>query len=378
MSEKRVVVWVQNMGRTYLMLQWHDPATGKRKSRSAETNNPLEAERKRADLEYELNNGLYREASAMPWARFRELFEAEVVAACRPNTRKSCAALFDHFERLCKPASLRSVTERTVSAFAARLRLEPGRKGEGQAPATVAQRLALLQVALRWAAAQKLIPAVPEFPRVKVPRKRPQPVPGESFEKLLEKAPDAQTRACLLTGWLAGLRLNEAFELEWEPSEKWPYLDLARGRVVLPAEFAKAVEDQWVPLDPALRAALLALPRRGRKVFHFAGRGGRPVSAGAVSRRVRDLARAAGVKLTMHTLRKGFGCRYAARVPAQVLQRLMRHASVTTTMAFYANVDAAVEEAVLGPGRNAGRNKPDSSGAEMPTPPAQSPAGDGL
>ena len=33
---KRVTVWVQFFGdRPYLMLQWHDPVTGKRKSKSA-------------------------------------------------------------------------------------------------------------------------------------------------------------------------------------------------------------------------------------------------------------------------------------------------------------------------------------------------------
>jgi hypothetical protein len=50
----------------------------------------------------------------------------------------------------------------------------------------------------------------------------------------------------------------------------------------------------------------------------------------------------------MHSLRKGFGCRYAAKVPAQVLQKLMRHSNIKTTMDYYANVDDAVEQAVLG------------------------------
>ena len=70
------------------------------------------------------------------------------------------------------------------------------------------------------------------------------------------------------------------------------------------------------------------------------------------------LARRAGVKLSIHTLRKGFGCRYAGKVPAQVLQRLMRHANIKTTMDYYANVDEAAMEAVLGPRRNSSRNNP--------------------
>jgi hypothetical protein len=43
-------------------------------------------------------------------------------------------------------------------------------------------------------------------------------------------------------------------------------------------------------------------------------------------------------------------------VPAQVLQRLMRHANIATTMGFYANVDDAAMAAVLGSARNDSRN----------------------
>src|SRR6202030_480018 len=101
---------------------------------------------------------------------------------------------------------------------------------------------------------------------------------------------------------------------------------------------------------------LEALPRHGRKVFRFDHPDGQPITLVGVSQRVLALARRAGVKLTMKSLRRGFGCRYAAKVPAQVLQKLMRHASIKTTMDYYANVDDAVEEAVLGPQRNRSRN----------------------
>src|SRR5262249_3021188 len=123
--------------------------------------------------------------------------------------------------------------------------------------------------------------------------------------------------------------------------------------------FVKAVEDQWLPLDPQLGEALQALPRHGRKVFRFISREtGGPLSRTALSCRIRALAKSAGVKLTMKTLRKGFGCRYAGKVPAQVLQKLMRHSNITITMDYYANVDQAVEEAVLGGQRNTLRNSP--------------------
>jgi integrase len=357
MSEKRITVWVQSFkDRANLVLQWIDPDTGARKSKSAETGDPEQAEAKRADLEYELNHGLHKEASRMTWERFRELFEAEYLSNLRPRTRLRYDDVFDLFEELARPTSLKAITERTVSAFAAALRQKPTHGRVGMMPSTIRVTLQFLRTALAWAVGQKLLPACPKFPGVKVPRKKPQPIPLESFERLLDKAPDANMRTYLLTGWLAGLRLAEAATLEWEPTEEAPYLDLARSRIILPAGFVKAVEDQWVPLDPTLRQALEALPRHGRKVFRFVGKDGHPLTRNGVSERVIRLAKKAGVKLTMHTLRKGFGCRYAGKVPAQVLQRLMRHADVKTTMAYYANVDQAVEEAVLGPQRNTSRN----------------------
>jgi hypothetical protein len=52
--------------------------------------------------------------------------------------------------------------------------------------------------------------------------------------------------------------------------------------------------------------------------------------------------------------RKGFGCRCAVKVPAQLLQKLlMRHSDIRITMDYYANI-GALEVAVLGVGRNGG------------------------
>jgi integrase len=371
MPENRVIVWVQNRGdRDKLSLEWHDPITGKRKSKSAGTCNPLEAEKARADLEYELNHGLHRDTSAMSWERFRELFEEEYVAGLRKDTRANYKATLDLFERLCSPRSLRGISERIVSAFAAAMRSTPGRRkgSESMAPSTIKVRLQFLHTALSWAAEQKMLPAVPKFPAVKVPKKDPQPVPLESFERLLLKAEDdPQMQAYLLCGWLAGLRLSEALALQWEPTEAAPYLDLARGHIVLPAGFVKGGRDQWVPLDPELRCVLEALPRHGKRVFRFPGERGE-LGPGGVSQRVADLAKKAGVKLTMKSLRRGFGCRHAGRVSAHVLQRLLRHASLKTTMDYYANIDVAVEEAIWGPGRVSLRvAAPDNGPQEAPS-----------
>src|SRR5262245_52393428 len=104
MAEKRVTVWVQRFkDRKHLMLQWTDPDTGKRKSKSAESNDPDQAETARADLEYELNHGKYQQASTMAWERFRELFEEEYLSNLRESTRLRYDDVFDLFEALCSP-----------------------------------------------------------------------------------------------------------------------------------------------------------------------------------------------------------------------------------------------------------------------------------
>jgi integrase len=355
--EKRIVVWVQQLKGRNFALQWHDPFTNKRRSKSAETTIRAVAEMKRTELEYELNHGLHQEASRMSWERFRELFEEQHISGCRKKTAIYYAETFNSFERLCSISTLKGITTRTMFAFAAALRQQKGRDGK-MAESTIKVRLAFLRAALRWAVKQKLIPECPDFPKIKPPKRKPQPVPVESFERLLDKAKDDHMRAFLLSGWLAGMRLNEACELEWEETDKAPYVDLARERIIFPAGFVKACEDQWVPLDRELREAMLALPRQSKRVFRHKKR---PCHPRMMQYLIRDLALQAGVKLTMRSLRRGFGCYWAARVPAQILQKLMRHASISLTMAYYANVDDAAMQAVLG-------RKPDIRSAIRDTP----------
>lgn len=61
MAEKRVTVCVlRPKDRPTLQLQWVDPDTGVRKTKSAGTDDPDKAEQARADLEYQLNHGCSR------------------------------------------------------------------------------------------------------------------------------------------------------------------------------------------------------------------------------------------------------------------------------------------------------------------------------
>jgi integrase len=313
-------------------------------------------------------------ASARTWKAFRQRFEAEYLAGLRMTTRDKHKAVLDVFEEEVRPQALSEITAETVSRFRAALLARPVKKSGkptgqvGLAPWTVKNYLIALKTALGWAKDQRLICAVPDFPAVKVPKKKPQPITEGDWQKLLSKAPDAPWRAYLLCGWLAGLRLSEAYRLRRRPSEEWPWLDLGADRIVLPARFAKSDEDQWVPLHPDLRAALAALPETGDEVFPFRSRkGGKPLSRAGLTNRVILMARQAGVKLSMHRLRKGFGCRVAqqlGRGNAPVLHRLMRHSSMQITMDFYASVDDVLHDAI----RQLDRSSPKTTPEITPTP----------
>jgi integrase len=318
------------------MLQWHDPVTGKRKSKSAETCNPVDAEKARADLEYELNNGLYSEPSKMPWDTFQRLYENEKLAGARPNTRKKAASVFASFAALIKPKALGVITERTISHYTAQLR------AKGFQPATIQGHLAYLRAALRWAADQKFILTAPKVIMPKGPKKKHvRKIVAEEFERLLEKAPTPHWHAFMATAWYTGMRRNEMLDLTWE-NPTMPRVDFSEAKVWIPAAYNKSDEDQWVPLHPQLADILKALPDPHHGfLFPF-----RPTPQ-EVSRKFGRLAKKAGLKISLHDLRRSFGSRYAAVVPAPVLQRLMRHADIKTTLVFYTNVDDVLGEAIL-------------------------------
>jgi integrase len=354
MSEKRIVVWVQHFkDRPTLMLQWIDPDTGRRKSKSAETSDEKVAETKRADHESDLNNGRYQEASKLDWDKFRQMFEEEYLAGQRETTRDKYRAVLDVFEQIVTPAKLRTINERTLSLFVKGMRERKRPSGKtGLAPITMHNYLVALKTALGWAVDQKLLPALPGFPTVKVPKKKPQPISPESFERLLKEAPDELWSAYLLCGWWGGLRLSEARHLRWDRSDMLPWIDFDGNRIVLPAAFAKSAEDQSVPMHPVLRVALEKLPRTAAEVFPFRSRyTGTPLTRCGITSRIIGMAERAGVKLSMHRLRKGFGCRVAKQLGkgnAPILHELMRHSSMQITMDYYASVDDALQDAIKG------------------------------
>jgi integrase len=337
MADQRITVYMlRPKDRPFFKLEYLDPETGRRKSKSTKTADPDEADRARADWEYELNHGLAREPSKMPWERFRQTYEEEKLAGAREATRKKAGYVFDAFEELARPQALGKITERTLSRYGVQLR-EKGMKA-----ATIQGHLAYLRAALRWAADQRLIPAAPKVAMPKVPKKANiRKICAEEFERLVAAAPDDCWTAFICTAWYTGMRRNEMLDLTWHGDGGTPWVDFDQKRIWIPAAYNKSDADQWVPLHPQLAEILLPRRQARGKLFALSG------SPREVSRKFTRLARKAGLKITLHDLRRPFGSRYAAVVPAPVLQRLMRHADIKTTLTFYTNVDDVLDEAIL-------------------------------
>jgi integrase len=137
------------------------------------------------------------------------------------------------------------------------------------------------------------------------------------------------------------MRRTEAMLLRWEEQDAAAWVDLGRGRVVIPAAACKGRADSWLPIRTELRPILAQLRRARGRVFDLTTQ-----EPSRVSKLFRRIAQAAGVRSTLHDLRRTFGTRYADKVPSQVLQRLMRHSSISTTMRFYADLDGVLDQAI--------------------------------
>ena len=231
---------------------------------------------------------------------------------------------------------------------------------------------------------------------------------GEEFDRLLAAArkvrrKDSADWVRYLTGlWLSGLRLEESLILSWEQDAPFA-VDLTGRRPAFRIEAAaqKSRKDERLPMTEDFYRLLMQTPEAERvgRVFKLVGANGPhiPVTSQRVCRTVAKIGEKAGIVVaaiekrkrvdgklvtttqkkfaTCHDLRRSFGTRWAKRVMPAVLQRLMRHADIGTTMKYYVTMDAdSVADEVWGrnwdSGNNSGNNCPEAT-QESETAPAE-------
>ena len=167
----------------------------------------------------------------------------------------------------------------------------------------------------------------------------------------------------------------------------------------IPAEHEKGNQDRLMPIAPEFAEVLLSVPDAERvgRVFKLARcRGCGAMTPMHVSRTVTKIGRVVGVKVhteasrkrpgkgrggdgaakvdagprvkyaSAHDLRRAFGARWALRVMPPVLQQLMRHESIETTMRYYVGRSAETTAEALYAAMGTGQNGPAANPNPLP------------
>jgi integrase len=363
--------------RANLLLAYVDPMSGKRKTRSAKTDDEGEALKAAARWEDELRAGKYAPPSKVTWSQFRERYRTEHLSTLKPRGREGAECALNQVEKLLAVDRLAKLNAGALSTFATKLRQQ------GSKETTVASVLRTVRAALGWAASVGLLR---EVPAVTVPkqakgkkRMKGRALCQEEFDRLSDavekvRPGDAEDwRRFLKALWLSGLRLGEACQLSWDTDAPFS-IDLSgrRPRFRIEGYSQKSGNDELLLMTPDFAEFLLATPESDRhgRVFRLNAMGMNiPLDFHRVGEIVTMIGEKAGIVVnremkrdpktgkpiidpktqkpvqavkyaSCHDLRRSFGSRWARKTRTPVLQKLMRHADIKTTMAYYVDLDA--------------------------------------
>lgn len=342
-------VLVRNKGPARDMLLYYvDPLTGREVSKTAGTRDKGTAERAAALWEQELSE--YRGEANDGWQFFRDRFRDEHLAALSKAAQASYSTALNHYQRLMAPVRLADVTTASTSVFQAKL------MGEKSRPlSSIGNYLTHLRSAFNWA---RHVGMMREAPSIKLPRQtkrlflRGKPLTEIEYRAMLmvcdeREAAKAGTgqpwRRLLELLWLSGLRLSEAMRLSWASPPIVADLDATPyPQLLFYGEGQKSRQDEAVPMTPDLAEWLGQTPPAARigPVVPL------PLELRRnVSERIGEITKAAGrvvdgTKRPAHDFRRAFGQRWAQKVMPATLQKLMRHADISTTLRFYVGITA--------------------------------------
>jgi len=327
-------------------LAYKDPATRRRHTRSAKTSNLKDAREAAIRWQIELEQG-GAVADRTTWEVFRHRFSDEHLITLAPKTRKAYKTALNHFERLIgKPVNMNLVDAGMLSKFKAKL------LGEAIVTTTVRSYLNFVICALSWA---KSVNIMKVAPKIKLPKLQQdekamsgRPITDKEFEHLIAtvksvRPNDRAKYERFIRGLrLSGLRIEEAEKLDWE---KGPVrLDLygaRHPRILLGVEGHKGRRNEILPITPDFAEFIAQTPESERKgrVFKVSSKARRIVSAiGRASGII--INEADGTYVSAKYLRKTFATYWSYRVRPIILQRLMRHKDIKTTLKFYVAQEA--------------------------------------
>ncbi|MBG9891005.1 hypothetical protein ABE10_31630 [Bacillus toyonensis] len=167
-------------------------------------------------------------------------------------------------------------------------------------------------------------------PSPKRPKSRPRPLTGDQLDALLRACNRRRTRAYVLLGAFAGLRVHEIAKVRGEDIDPWSESITVLG---------KGGKVARLPLHDELIAEARRWPSQGYWFPTYVPSSKPHISSQAVSLAISDAMRRAGVRATPHQLRHTYGTELVRQgVHLRVVQELMRHESPAST-AIYTEVD---------------------------------------
>ena len=311
------------------------------------------AEKKKRQLQGELDQGVHQPFNKKKWSEFREEYEQQIVPNLSPNSREQVKATLGHFERIIRPGLMDQITTHTIDSFIARRRTERGRNPKSKiAAATINKDLRHIKAALRVALDWEYLRKMPKIRMVREPEKLVRFVTPEDFEKIYQDAcplaeiplnpqhplePAVWWRALLATAYMTGWRIGELMAMRVED------LDLEAGTVITRHGDNKGKRDEKVPIHPVVVEHLR--PLVGKSKFVFLWSHGEKLLWQEFGR----IQRAVGIHLTcledhehtppchvygFHDCRRGFATVSAEGIDPKWLQRMMRHKSYKTTLGY--------------------------------------------
>jgi integrase len=310
--------------------------TYSREYRTAESVRPL------ADLILTpINAKIARPDSVETLATFLEhVYLPACAAELKPSTAKGYRDMFKlvqpHLNGLQLRDARTSDVERTLRAVA---------DSKERAKTTLSNARNFLSGAFRYAIRTDRFNRENPVREAKVPKgKRPQSVPAYSLEEItaMVNAVNEPSKTVLLVAGLSGLRHSEIRGLKWEDftgDEILVRRSAWRTWVSDDGDTKTEGSAAPVPCVPVLKRALLAHRKRTPgDGFIFAGITGRPlILANLLRREIKPaLVKACLPWRGWHGFRRGLASNlYRLGVPDMVIQRILRHANVTTTQMHY-------------------------------------------
>ena len=290
--------------------------------------------------------------AAGEWVAYRKHFKETHLSGLSDGYGQTIVPILRRFERSQSPFYVSDVKSPNVRRWFVELR------NEGIKESTIRSYWNHLRAFLSFAVDDGLIESVPKvrLPKSKKKTKmKGRPFSGEELDRIIEAVKKKRTQPTQATWiwslkalWYSGLRISEAYRITWEPSGFW--VDMSSKYPEYVIEEQKSGNFERLPIVPDFCEMLEAVPKQERngRIFSFPGatKSGE-LGFGQTKKVISNLGKEAKIRTGKdktagaHDFRRSFASRWATRVMPQILQALMRHSDITTTMKFYTHIRTA-------------------------------------